>query len=268
MIKKYTAVLILAAAIAGGAFALPEFKMSAGGGVTGVSNWESVKSSYAAGTTGPGSWVGNPSVYMDTRELYSAMDMGGFVFFDATYAEFDISLGHGKMPFVSGYNAFKMGLSLFVKAPFTVGDSGLTIALLLGVQYDMVLGAKDQWGNRVQSGSNDGTGVRLYDGLDGGGSPKYKNGSVFDFSTFSPKAGLEVKYPLSERLYLSTQALWGIRFNSAYTKAQKNYYSEYNYYQTNGYKQEYFTHGVTFKVALGYTFKNRPPLENFATLQR
>jgi hypothetical protein len=118
----------------------------------------------------------------------------------------------------------------------------------------MVLAAKDDFGNAVEKGDKDkDTGVLLYDGKDDNSSPKLKNGTVFDYSTIAVKLGAEAKAPLSEKLFLSAQALWGITFNSAADESWRKAYADF--YDSFGTpKLDIFTHGVTFKLSVGYTF--------------
>jgi hypothetical protein len=262
MVKKTLLVLVLAACAAGMAFALPEFKLSAGAGIIGANTWQVVTESWKNEQTASNDFVGKPNPgdikYTKKTGTHAGYDFGGFLFFDATYAEFDVTIGGGKVEIYSPngtgqYDATKLGLALYGKYPFAVGDSGVTIAPLVGAQFDMVLAAKDDFGNAVEKGDKDkDTGVLLYDGKDGTAA-KYKNGTVFDYSTIAVKLGAEAKAPLSEKLYLSTQALWGITFNSAAVESWRKAYADF-YDSSSTPKLDIFTHGVTFKLSVGYTF--------------
>jgi hypothetical protein len=257
MVKKTLLVLALAACAAGMAFAQPEFKLSAGAGIIGANTWAHGKFSFKDEQLDADALVGRPGIrdikYSEATETTPGYDFGGFLFFDATYAEFDVMLGIGKLSPLFDYDAFKLALALYVKYPFAAGDSGVTIAPILGAQFDMALSAKDAFGNEVKKGDKDkGTGVLLYDGKENG-QPKFKNGSVFDFSTVAIKLGVETKAPLAEKLYLSAQALWGITFDSVYMTASKKLVDDF-LYDTGTPKLETFTHGVTFKVGVGCTF--------------
>ena len=234
--------------------------------------------SIGAGITGSGTWAINTTNYKNDQvtndaladeanfkykkqsSTNGAVDFGGFLFFDATYAEFDVTLGGGKAYALSvgssgaypeQVDAFKLGLALFGKYPFAIGDSGLTIAPLLGVQADLVLAATTQYGNTVAAGDkNKYTGVLLYDGKENG-MPKIKNGTPFDLSTIALKLGAEAKYPLSEKLYLDAQWLWGITFDSAVITSYKSFTSDFA--SSMGIDSvEIFMHGTTFKLGVGY----------------
>lgn len=254
--KKTLLVVLLVALAAGTVFALPEFKLGAGAGIIGAGNWQSLTTErVVAQPENKNSLVGGGTENRsETKALSPLYDFGGFLFFDATYAELDVTLGGGKAFDGQGlYDAFKLGLALYGKYPFAIGDSGISIAPLVGVQFDMVLSAQDDYGNKVQKGDKSkGTGVLLYDGKDGS-NPKYKEGSAFDFSTLSLKLGAEAKAPLAGNLYLSTQAMWGITFDSAYITAQKKLMDDFGAIM-NVKDVKTFNHGVTFKVGVGCTF--------------
>jgi hypothetical protein len=51
-----------------------------------------------------------------------------------------------------------------------------------------------------------------------------------------------------EGLFLDTQFLWGVVFDSPYIAAEKKSWSDFNT------KEELFIHGVTFKLGVGYRF--------------
>ena len=248
--KKSISVLVLFALVAAGAIAQ---QFSFGVGIIGVNNLGIATTTFKDEQVNP--W-GDPMVgkdeikYKKSTNTAQAIDFGGFLFFDATYAELSISLGGGSLHWMyPEYNAFKMGLGLLGKFPIEVGGSGLTIAPLLGIDYDIVLGAQDEYGNKVAAGDKDkGTGIILYDGKENN-IPKLKNGAVSDFSALSLKLGAEAKFPITDSMYLSSQFLWGIRFNSAYETALLN---QQNDSGGDNFSSELFTHGTTFKLAVGF----------------
>jgi hypothetical protein len=180
--------------------------------------------------------------------------LGGFLFLDATYAELDVTLGGAQITdfnqTTGRYDALVLGVGLYGKFPFQVVASRFSIAPLLGAQFDMVLAAWDQWGNAVAKGNAaDGTGVLLYDG-DG----KFREGSAFDYSTLTLKVGAEAKTTLTRKLYMNAQAMWGFTFANAVQQAyQKQKADSFDGSLFNS-KTSYFTHGVTFRLGVGYTF--------------
>lgn len=140
MQKKVLLALLMAALLAGGAFA-EGFSMSAGAGLL---------SDYS-GNNG----VKNGGDYLGVRIL----SLGFYGFFDAKYAEADISFAYGRLSGVAEGNAgnfipatdfdsriFQLGITLLGKYPFEVGE--FTLFPLLGFNYNLVFshtvaGARD-----------------------------------------------------------------------------------------------------------------------------
>ena len=268
MAKKVVFLMVLAAAAAGVGFAQDEEEsegktrlFSAGAGLIGVNNRLFAKTEYAQERTQDDNLAAKEDYKYDKlSNSYNLNDIGGYLFFDATYAEVNLSIAAGKVAYVENsvqtLNATKFGIGVYGKYPFKVGKRGLTIAPMAGIQYDLTLAAKTQYGNAVANGDKDKrTGVLLYDGKDANGRPEYKDGSVSSFNTLAIKLGAQARYPLGERLYLNAQWLYGITLNSAYLKsvedAQKDFYEADD---EGSYKTSFFTHGSTFKIAAGFAF--------------
>jgi hypothetical protein len=76
MFRKLALFLVFTAIVAGGVFALPEIKISVGGG------------GYFTGDSGGGAEVTYRSETLGLRTPYTAW--GGFLFFDATYLEMGV----------------------------------------------------------------------------------------------------------------------------------------------------------------------------------
>jgi hypothetical protein len=118
MNRKGLLVVVLAVVVAGGAFARPAFKMSAGAGGFFTMN----------GLVGAG----------DTKNGYTSpfyLGGGGFAFFDATYVELSVGF------FGAGFNMSYTGLdmSLMGKYPFIIED---IFFLQLGIAYQVFTSAK------------------------------------------------------------------------------------------------------------------------------
>jgi hypothetical protein len=130
--KKLVLFSVFAALVAGGAFALPEFKLGAGAGgyFTG---------DFAGGVKGDG--------YSTFTPYFAG---GGFAFFDATYAELSLGIfgGSGEWqthrnnrPTVySDVSLAGLDIGLLVKYPFFIKK--FSIFPLLGINYRAVFSAK------------------------------------------------------------------------------------------------------------------------------
>jgi len=177
--KVVVLALLMAALAAGGAFA---DGLSAGGGLL---------FDYS-GNNG----VKNGSNYFGVR----VMSFGGYGFFDATYVEADISFAYGSLTAVAEGggssatedmgSAMQLGLSLLGKYPIELGS--VLFFPLFGINYNMVLSAKDPNGNAY---------------TDAG-----------DLSQFGLLTGVGADFGLSDSLYLRAEGLFSIRFASKYQK--------------------------------------------------
>jgi hypothetical protein len=144
----------------------------------------------------------------------------------------------------------KLGLALYGKYPFAVGKS-LTIAPLLGLQFDIVLGATTPLDGAVTSGDKDKrTGVLLYEGKEGD-TPKLKNGTPLDLSALAIKLGADARYSLTDQLFLGTQLMWGVHLDSVQVESWKKAMSDF---KAVAGELSTFSHSATFKVGIGYRF--------------
>jgi hypothetical protein len=176
MTRKGLLVLVLAAFTAIGAFALPEFKLSAGAGGY-------FTSAFGGGIEEDGeAWFKTPY-----------FGGGGFAFFDATFAEVSVGFfgGGGKNEDFFGDMSF-MGLDigLLGKYPFAISDK-LSAFPLLGITYRVVLSVKDEDGEQYTNSDGD-------------------NASG-DFSALWFKLGGGVDYSFTDAIYLRGEALYGLR---------------------------------------------------------
>jgi len=183
--KKRISLLVLLAFIAGGLFALD---LSAGGGLL---------FDYSA-NNGLKATVGGQDYYRGIR----VASFGGFVFFDATYAEANVSFAYGSGTYVwdegssSGTldygSMLQLGFTLLGKYPFKL--KAVTLYPLLGINYNLVVSAKDKAGNKAD-----------------------KPG---DLNQFGIQLGGGVDYYLTEALFIRGEILFQLRFASKYQDDQ------------------------------------------------
>jgi opacity protein-like surface antigen len=212
--KKSISILALLAIIATGAFAQGfPFPMSAGGGL--LLDW--------SGNNGiDNAKLGGKTGYFG----YRLLSIGGFGFFDATYAELDVSFAYGSATYVydfpgtndneDGGSALQLGFTLLGKYP--IDWNGFTLFPLLGADYNLVLSSKDK-----------------------NGKPEDNPG---DNSQFGILAGAGLDYPLSSALFLRGEALFHLRLPSKDAKDAAK--------QSGG--DTTFGMGPRIKVGVGYKF--------------
>jgi hypothetical protein len=183
--KKSISILALLAIIATGAFAqgFPP-PMSAGGGL--LFDWSF--------NNGVKTKIEGSRVYMGLNIL----SLGGFGFFDATYAELDVNFAYGLVTYIAdapGFketdigNALQLGFSLLGKYPIGLGS--FTLFPLLGANYNLVLSGKD---------------------------PDGRIDKPMEYSQFGILAGAGLDFPLTSALYLRGEALFNLRFPSKLMK--------------------------------------------------
>jgi len=203
MMKKGIFVLALLAILATGAFA-QGFSLAAGGGL--LFDW-----SFNNG-------VESGSIYAGWRN----MSFGGYGFFDATYAEVDVSFAYGLLSIVtepsSSYDPdmsmLQLGFSVLGKFP--IGISKLTIFPLLGVSYNLVLSAE----------------------VDGVSASKPSEDNQLGFL-----AGAGLDFPLTGGLFLRGETLFHLRLPSEDMNDQ-----------TGGGWDTTFGMGPQIKIGVGYKF--------------
>jgi hypothetical protein len=207
--KKSISILALLAIMATGAFAqgFPP-PMSAGGGL--LFDW-----SFNNGVEASGGYLG-------IRNL----SFGGFGFFDATYAELDVSFAYGMINFIIDEPGFKyngdgnllqLGFSLLGKYPISLAALPFTLFPLLGVDYNLALSGKDP----------DGT-------MD----------KPMEYSQFGILAGAGLDFPLTSDLYLKGEVLFHLRFASKFMKEDAG----------SAGASTTFGMGPRIKISVGYRF--------------
>jgi hypothetical protein len=224
MKKRIFLGLVLAAAVAGGAFAAPEFKLSAGAGGYFTSDFGGGAEGSGGGTT------------ISTKTPY--FGGGGFAFFDATFAEVSLGFfgGGGTATTEGGGQSGEVDMSymgldigLLGKYPFAVSDK-LTVFPMLGITYRVMLSAKDENGNQWKNS----------DGDDAPG----------DFSALWFRFGGGVDYSFTDKLYLRGGLLYGLRLANAAENDIADMYDALGASDT----KTLLGHGLEVKIALGYRF--------------
>ena len=217
MAKRFLLVSVLAAFVVGGIFAqMPQMSIGAG----------YIHSAGSIGGTFTDKAAYNGIEGLTDNSIGRANQNGGFVFFDATYAELAIGLmgtsfGEKSVNTVIVANSEKtdktrtdtlyektglaMDISLLGRYPIPVGK--MTISPLLGVGYNLVLGMKDANGEKEEF-KDSMTGQKAKWGIDG---DEKKAG---DWSTFRIQLGAGADFDVTDRIYLRTQGLAHYRFAS------------------------------------------------------
>jgi hypothetical protein len=217
-------VLVLAAFTAIGAFALPELKLSAGGGGYITTDFGGGAEASYMGQTG------------SSKNPYTGG--GVFALFDATYGELSLgffggggtnedsgALGSGK----SDTSVMGLDIGLLGKYPFAINDK-FTVFPLLGITYRAMLSAKFD-GNQYKNSKGD----------DAPG----------DFSALWFRFGGGVDYSFTNALYLRGDLLYGLRVASKAENDMVDYFKEL----TPGVDAKTLLgHGLEIKVAVGYRF--------------
>jgi outer membrane protein W len=225
--KKSIFVLALLAIVATGAFA-QGFSMSAGGG--GLFDY-SLNNGFKVSIDVPGISGSNVVTVQN-------LSFGGYGFFDATYAELDVSFAYGRITGkyeASGVfawmsdmdlgvgNALQLGFTLLGKFP--IGLGGFTLFPLLGADYNIVLSYKNQNGNY---------------------------GKHMDLSQFGLLGGVGFDFPFSKALFLRAEAMFHFRFFDKLTNdAIKSFETVAGGY---GSLDKKYGMGPRIQIGLGYRF--------------
>jgi len=235
--KKGLLVLVLAAIVAGGAFALPAFSFSIGaGGLLG--------GDFGGGYTGTATipYMGKS----EQTEKNPYFGGGGFIFVDATYAELTFAFFGGsgttteeqKNDLGSGttkwdFSATTLNIGLLLKYPFEITEK-ISVFPLLGFDYAIALGVKAN-------------GVKIDD-------IPFRTVKSSDYSAFWFKLGGGLDFSFTDKLFLRGEVLYGIRLKN---KAEKDSIDAAKalaatYSATDVDIKARLGHGLTAKIALGY----------------
>ena len=257
--KKIFSILLLFLFSFTGAFA--QFRVSAGGG------------GFIGGDHG-----GGINIIPDMEPLYPVMGFdsalkfpyfggGGFIFFDAVYAEASAAFfaGNGSQEFIftmddelisfkRKYAYTSINLSLLGKYPFKLNEK-LFIFPLLGIDYQIMLNIKDVNGVKYK-------GFAMPDLLRQtlGSMGYYENDIVFpgkpaDFNSLWFKFGGGADFMINSNVFIRFSALYGIRLKN---KMEKNMEKQINLLSViSGYdirNETRLGHGLNVKIAAGYKF--------------
>jgi opacity protein-like surface antigen len=235
--KRLTLLLVGFAALASAAFALD---VSVGAGFDFSDAITSIK---------------NTELNQDDTKTDSVVNgFGGFLFFDAAYAEFDVSVSgqSGNFPLGEGYNSTygrpasttSVGFALLGKYPVKVGS--FTVFPLLGLDYKLVIAAKSTYGDDIKDG-NMGTEARGARGVVyANGTGHWENGALSDFSNLWIKFGVGGDFALNASWSVRCEYLYGVQLmNTAKTKS-------YEFYTPARKTEAGVTSGMTFKAAIVY----------------
>jgi hypothetical protein len=180
-----------------------DFKLSAGGGVQ-------FQGTYDMG------WKWYPESIMADLDNNQ---FGLFLFFDATYAELDLSFNYGAYTWGGEFddkkysgNEFTMEISLMGKYPFYLEKFTLFPLLGIGGKIAYLGGESEFYGSHT---------IKVMD----------TGGLIF-------LAGVGADFPLTERLYLRGEVLYCIKLQ---------YYAQDQHETRPG-------HGPTIKLGIGYSF--------------
>jgi hypothetical protein len=215
--KKGIAFCLAALAISSGAFALPEFGMSAGGGGVFDLAFSKLKPKVGGGS--------------DTDGLYAGG--GFFAFFDATYAEADVGMSFGQLKWSSDggsdmkFNLVYLDLSLLGKYPIALSDK-LSLFPLLGLGGHISVSAKhDESGDTLKNHSGDEAPTLL--------------------SSLWIKAGGGVDFFFTDAIFLRGEVLLGYQLASTYETSEDDGVGKM--VDATG------AFAPTVKIAVGYKFK-------------
>jgi hypothetical protein len=236
---------------------LPQFRLSAGGGLT----LGSVFTRYTL-KADENTRFGDTDLTM--RQQMNQFNAGGYLFFDAAYAEFSMDLVRGfnsyreSMKGTSGTamtdellagtgSEFTLGFTLLGKYPFRLGEDFLFYPLA-GIEYQIALMEK-----RRPKGDSD---HDRQDGVTEFDPTKDYTLSIWNSFYIDIGAGLDVA--LKAPLYLRVELLYGFRLKTAYEKAAINFLRErYGISEpslTGNPRMTGVTGGPELRVALGYYF--------------
>jgi hypothetical protein len=255
MKKRLFMVLLITVLAAGAAFATPEFKLSAGAG-----------GFFANDFSGGIDATANVNLFfinimsIDTKVETPYYGGGGYVFFDATYAEISIGYFTGKVTpkasvktngmdmsdqiddIVSKYyKVSSLNFGLLGKYPIAINDK-FSFFPLLGAEYQQALSVKDKDGHEWKNSNN-----------------KKAPG---DWSSLWFKGGFGMDISFSKLIFLRMDVLYGLRLP---TKAEKDIIDEFKKeIKEQMADQPSVTvdvdpktlqgHGLTAKLAIGFRF--------------
>jgi hypothetical protein len=237
--KKLTMLLLVLVICSAAVFA-DGHGFSVGGGFSFVFNYTTATMDY-----GPIPPFDAASTKQTTKEF----NYGGFIFFDAKYVEFVITIAGGPAdldvenpPALSGggteasysKNSVNLGFSVLGKYPFQLGP--VTLFPLAGIDYIVYLtGTYPIDETEMPPSSQNVTGV-------------HRN-VAGDFNTLWFKFGGGVDVPIKEKLFVRIEALYGFGLENKFQKNGEKAAEAYS-----GKVDWGWVNGPTIRVGLGYRF--------------
>ena len=245
--------------------ALPEFSLSAGGGLTAVGLFTSYTINTANESTSYGYFT-----WLEAAQKAQQFSIGGFLFFDATYGVLSVDMFHGFNSYEESIDVIStkgspaytrrgtgsetmLGFTLLGKYPFRLRDN-LVLYPLAGIQYQIALSEKrkDQDLDREYPRAE--------------GKTEFPSGDDFRLSmwnAFFVKIGAGMDYyfqgPLQGPLFFRAELLYSFRLMTPYERAAVDYLMDEHgmakpkLFRNPGMRG--LTHGPELRLALGYRFK-------------
>jgi opacity protein-like surface antigen len=170
----------------------------------------------------------------------SSLEVAPYILLDLKFVEIDLGLGLGNVgefnsdnPFSSNENFPARTISLrggiYIKPPFTL-SSMFTFYPVLGAEYELFLSAmKDDGRDAIFPISSSNQNANAREAL----------------SSVSFKAGIGLDTVLTEKMFLRSEMMYGIRLPNKFEQYQADIYT--------GVNSKLF-HGGDFKIAIGYRF--------------
>jgi opacity protein-like surface antigen len=259
MLNKCILILSLALAPVLSAPALPEFGLSAGGGLS----LGGLFTRYTI-TADENTKYGPTDLKMD--QSMDQFNFGAYLFFDATYAELSLDIQRGNnryketirgigggaliadLPLEGTGSETMLGFTLLGKYPFTL-RKGLLLYPLAGIEYQIALAEK----RKPKGGSeyNRTEGKTEFD--------TDKDYSLYLWNSFFIDIGAGVDFVFRSPLFMRAEFLYSFRLQTPYeTAAIDSVMDRFDISQPTLWgnpKMSGLTHGPELRLALGYRFK-------------
>jgi opacity protein-like surface antigen len=246
--NKILLFIIFLIALGMGLWAAPPLSLSAGGG--GLLGYTFTRYTLEADTP--------DRENMKSIQTMDRFNYGGFLFFDATYGEFALSLRGGENSYSETMDApgihtvdrgtgseMTLGFSLLGKYPFTINEK-ISLFPLLGIEYQVAL---LEWRKPDGDIVHDRTKGDLEADLD-------KNGNTYALSawnSFTIDIGAGFDYKFKERLFLRNELLFSFRLQTPYETGALEMAREKSNAGTPTLTG--LTGGPTLRTSIGYRIK-------------
>jgi hypothetical protein len=196
--------------------------------------------------------------HIKSEQTMDRVNYGGFLFFDASYGEFAVSLRGGQNSYEETMNTsfgntlpsqgtgseMALGFSLLGKYPFRVNKK-ITWFPLLGIEY---LVALLEWRKPQGDAVHDRTDGELPADLD-------KDGDAYPLSAWNSLTidlGAGFDYQISKRLFLRNELLFSFRLQTSYETGALEMTKQK--FSASDIALEGLTGGPTLRTSLGYRF--------------